>query len=208
MKAVILAARQIKNGFDRSTITVNGETLVNRSLRLLKQNGIADLIVSVDKIVEGQYGDDVQLIANPLTGNDMGCIYGIKEPGVAIYLFGDVYFSENAITTIVNGTTNYYGKLMVGGGGEMLAFKSSDEFWKNFDLCWEVYKQGKIPRLWSWDLRAYQVGSLNLQKPPATAQSVVPKQSDPQWTSIDDETVDFDNEEQFIKWRNKWQLKL
>ena len=97
----------------RQLTKINGETLIERTIRLLKENGIENIYVtSHDKRFdnlgairyepkyntykpkknEGYWVEafPIELLDRPIT-----------------FLLGDVYYSENAIKTIVNTTTNY-----------------------------------------------------------------------------------------------------
>ena len=58
-----------------------------------------------------------------MKGNDLGCLLGCEELKGNVWLYGDVYYSENAIKTIPNGTTNYYGR------AKGNALKKYGEFW-------------------------------------------------------------------------------
>ena len=92
----------------RQLCLINGEPIIKRTIRLLKENGITDIIItSHDKRFdylgieryEPKYNDwnykketgywlsafPIELLNQPIT-----------------FLFGDVYYSENAIKTIVN----------------------------------------------------------------------------------------------------------
>ena len=64
-----------------------------------------------------------------MKGNDLGCPLGCEELKGNVWLYGDVYYPENAIKTILNGTTNYYGRAKGNAlkkYGEFWAFKSDD----------------------------------------------------------------------------------
>lgn len=113
MKYVILAYSDNVESFKmpRQLAVVNGETLVGRTIRLLKENGVKEVLVtSADKRFDNLgaqryvplYNDykprenkgywlsafPVELMVEPIT-----------------FLMGDVYYSENAIKTIVNDST-------------------------------------------------------------------------------------------------------
>lgn len=112
MRYVILAKGQHK-GFKepRQLSVINGERLLDRTIRLLKENGIG----SKDIIVTGNYKDlgDV-IVYDPLDNDfDYNTESGywlnafsnefLIEP--VCFIWGDVYFSENAIKTIVQSET-------------------------------------------------------------------------------------------------------
>lgn len=88
---------------------INGETLIERTIRLLRENGVIDIFVSTNL-------DDFDFLDVPIlkTKDDFevgekiekGCwlnaYYPIEEP--VVYLHGDVYFSEQAIKKIIEAT--------------------------------------------------------------------------------------------------------
>ena len=95
----------------RQLIKINGEALVERTIRLLKENGVKDIIVTshderFDNLGATRYepknndynpfGKGYWLNAFPLEL--------LTEP--TIYLFGDVYYSEKAIKTILETPTD------------------------------------------------------------------------------------------------------
>lgn len=115
MKYVILSDSDNVEPFKkpRQLTRINGEVLIQRIVRLLKENGVKDIIItSHDKRFdnlgavryEPKYNDwkpkenkgywlsafPIELIDEPLT-----------------FLLGDVYYSENAIKTIVESKTDY-----------------------------------------------------------------------------------------------------
>ena len=91
---------------------VKGEVLVERTIRLLKENGIKDIAISSNNPVFKKFGVPVLNHDNLYEtmnfkieqGNWFNCFYPTDEP--VCYIFGDVYFSENAIKTIVGTETN------------------------------------------------------------------------------------------------------
>ena len=91
---------------------VKGEMLVARTIRLLRENGITDISISTNNPVFEQFGvpilkHDNLYEAKNFTiekGNWFNCFYPTKEP--ACYIFGDVYFSDEAIRTIVETETD------------------------------------------------------------------------------------------------------
>ena len=112
MRYVILAKGGHK-GFDipRQLSVINGERLLDRTIRLLKENGIS----SKDIIVTGTYKLKDVIVYDPLDNDfDYNTEKGywlnafsnefLIEP--VCFIWGDVYFSENAIKTIVNTDTD------------------------------------------------------------------------------------------------------
>lgn len=109
MRYVILAKGGHK-GFDipRQLSVINGERLLDRTIRLLKENGINDIIVT------GEYTDIDAKVINPKDntyeydtdkGYWLDAFSGLLDKPTC-FIWGDVYFSENAIKTIVNTDTD------------------------------------------------------------------------------------------------------
>ena len=96
----------------RQLLEFQGESLVARTIRLLKENGVDDIAISSNNDVFEQFGVPVLKHKNEYNArkyNDFDgywcdAFYPTDEP--ACYIFGDVLFSEKAIKTIVNTPTN------------------------------------------------------------------------------------------------------
>lgn len=96
----------------RQLINLGSETVIERTIRLLKENGIEDIAISTNNPIFRFYG--VEIIGHinpfvsdgrqPLAGHWVDAFPPRSEP--TCYLFGDVVFSEEAIKTIVNTETN------------------------------------------------------------------------------------------------------
>lgn len=94
------------NGVNKHFAIINNETILDRTIRLLKENGVTDITVaSNDYNIDGVknyhithtpefYDADKFLSSVELWNDDMVIIYG------------DVYFSEKAIQKIVNKSLN------------------------------------------------------------------------------------------------------
>ena len=111
MKYIILADSK-NDSFDtpRQLTNINGEPLVARTIRLLKENGVKDIIITshderFDNLGAKRYEPKHNNYNN---GNgywlDAFTIELMNEP--ICFIWGDVYFSENAIKTIVETQTN------------------------------------------------------------------------------------------------------
>jgi len=91
---------------------VNGEPIVARTIRLLRENGIEDIAISSNNLEFTKFGVHVISHHNPYTlpvdadastpWLDAFC--PMTEP--VCYIFGDVVFSPNAIKTIVQTETD------------------------------------------------------------------------------------------------------
>ena len=111
MKYIIMAGGKYE-GFKipKQLLKVNGEVIIERTIRLLRENGIKDIFISTDNPAFN-YLDVPKLKHNNYYESKDGKIYGhwleafypTDEP--TCYIFGDVYFSDEAIKTIVKTET-------------------------------------------------------------------------------------------------------
>lgn len=96
----------------RQLIEVNGEPIVARTIRLLRNEGVEDISISSNNLVFEQFGVPVLKHRNDYDArayNDMdgywcNAFYPTDVP--TCYIFGDVVFSPKAIRTIVDTPTN------------------------------------------------------------------------------------------------------
>jgi len=156
MKYIIMAAgagTRWNNylGVPKHLIEINGETLLARTTRLLKENNITDYVITCSDPRYAQYGPTI-----PQTDHDCE-IDRFEESvidGPVCYLYGDVYYSEDAIKTIINESNGNI--LFFGSHQEIFAIKveNIDLFLqykhkvkklflsKVIDRCigWEIYK--------------------------------------------------------------------
>lgn len=108
MRYVIMAAGKGTRwnnymGVPKHLIKINGETLLGRTTRLLKENGIENFVITGSDKRYAEYGKLV-----PQTDNDCE-IDRFEESiveGSICYLYGDVYYTENAIKTIISTEVN------------------------------------------------------------------------------------------------------
>lgn len=96
----------------RQLIPVDGEPIVARTIRLLREAGIEDIAISSNNDVFEQFGVPVLRHENnynaagynDFTGYWCEAFYPTDEP--TCYIFGDVYFSPEAIRKIVGTDTD------------------------------------------------------------------------------------------------------
>lgn len=98
----------------RQLTEINGEPIVARTIRLLRENGIEDIAISSNNPVFEKFGVPVlkhQNNWNVRKYNDSDgywceCFYTDEKLHSATYLMGDVVFSRQAIKTIVETNTD------------------------------------------------------------------------------------------------------
>lgn len=111
MKYIIMCGGQYEKWkTPRQLLEINGEKIIERTIRLLKENGIDDIAISTNnKAFEGIasiLAHTNKYVANGYDnceGHWNEAFYPTEEP--ACYIFGDVVFSETAIQIIVNTST-------------------------------------------------------------------------------------------------------
>lgn len=104
---IIIMCGGVYNNFKqhKALTKINGERLVDRTIRLLKQNGIDDIYVSATdpnfidyKVLK--HNNTYKYEDGNVSGYWVDAYYPTDKP--CIYLHGDVYYSEDAIKKIIN----------------------------------------------------------------------------------------------------------
>lgn len=147
----------------RHLTKINGEPIVGRTIRLLKENGVEDIAITSQDPRFQQFGVPVLYHANyydtkgynQSKGAWYNCFYLTTEP--VCYIFGDVIYSPNAIKTIVEYQTEdimffasappfakEYPKQFV----EPFAFKvvNTEHFHKALEAVQDYHRRGMFKR--------------------------------------------------------------
>ena len=177
---------------------INGETLLERTIRLLKERGITDISISSNDERYEQYGkvlyhhNSYKYEGGKIYGYWVDAYYPTDEP--CIYLHGDVYYSEKAIDRILNlqpSVNTFIGNEIARNKehknwGEPFGYIVVDQksFREGIEKTKKLQDEGKLDRGFaiSWEL--YRV--LNGLDP--NKQYII----DSTYLSIDDETIDID----------------
>lgn len=188
---------------------INGERLVDRTIRLLKENGIQDIYISatdpifdsvkVPRLVHNnsmKWGKD-------LKGYWIDAYYPKKEP--CVYLHGDVYYSEDAIKQIVNlkpEINTFIGNALAKNKehknwGEPFGWivVDQEEFRKGIEKTKKLQDEGKLERGYALSWELYRV--MNGTDPNKMLID------DRNYLCIDDETIDIDAPWQIEKLNQK-----
>ncbi len=112
MKYIIMCGGTYKKWETPKHLTkINGERLVDRTIRLLRENGIEDIYISSNNPIFDSCGvprlehdNNYTLTKDGNTGYWLDAFYPTEEP--ITYLYGDVYYSDNCIKTIINTPTD------------------------------------------------------------------------------------------------------
>lgn len=158
MKYVIMCACPSGATRPRQMIEVCGESLIERTIRLLSENGVEDIAIST-------HHPAFDALGVPILAHDNGYYDGnglwvdafcpLNEP--ACYVFGDVLFSPEAIRKIVQTETDDveffasappFGDHYAKQWAEPFAFKvaNQDHFRICIDQVRELWKAGKFNR--------------------------------------------------------------
>ena len=113
MKYIIMCGGKYR-GWEtpRQLTKINGESIVERTIRLLREDGVENIAISSNHEAFEHFGVPVLHHENPydtddyteFSGNWVDGFYPITEP--VCYIFGDVVFSPKAIRTIVETETD------------------------------------------------------------------------------------------------------
>lgn len=107
MKYIIMCGCAKDKEHPKQLLEVNGEALISRTIRLLRENGVDDIAISSHHPAFDELGVPVLVHDNRFYdggGYWVDAFYPTNEP--VCYIFGDVFFSEDAIKKIVNTGTN------------------------------------------------------------------------------------------------------
>ena len=180
---------------------INGERLIDRTIRLLRENGIKDIYVSATNPIFDSVGvprlvhDNTSLVWDnnkEVSGYWIDAYYPTEKP--CVYLHGDVYYSENAIKTIVNlnPTINtFIGNALAKNKehknwGEPFGWivVNQKEFRSGIEKTKKLQDEGKLDRGYALSWELYRV--LNGTDPNYMLID------DKNYLCIDDETIDID----------------
>lgn len=194
MKYIIMAAGEGKRwgnylGIPKHLVEINGETLLGRTTRLLKKHGI-DYIITGDDERYRQYG---KLI--PQTNHDceIDRFEEVNEP--VCYLYGDVYYTEEAIDKIIKTPTNEI--LFFGSLDEIFAVKVHDikKFYAHKNSVKKYYLKGRLNRCIGWEI--YR----SLNTIPFTQHTITDR-----YIKILDGTNDIDYPEDYEEFKKRYEI--
>lgn len=164
MKYIIMCGGDYHETQRRQTYEINGEQIIERTIRLLKEAGVTDIAISSLDEQFDHYGVPRLEHANDyVCGKNfwISAFYPTDYP--VCYIFGDVIFSPEAIRTIVDTKSDSieffasappFDDRYIKQWAEPFAFKvqKPKQFAKALDKCKELAKEGKFKRLISWEL--------------------------------------------------------
>lgn len=213
MKYIIMCGGEYKDFETPKQLSViNGEVIVERTIRLLKENGIEDIYISSNsqlfdnREVPRLENKNNDYIYYPDTDTQYGywldAFYKVDTP--VTYLFGDVYYTNEAIKTITNyktdknilfGTSDAYNEQHF-NWGEPFAYIVNDTevFFKGIEEVKRLYDEGKIIRHpIVWELYRY-LNNLDIN---------IQRVLEETYVCIDDGTMDVDSPKELEEMRKK-----
>jgi len=216
-KAIIICAGEATRwaGYlntKKHLIEIEGERLLDRTVRLLKERGIKEIYIVVKQItpeyhVEGaaQYVADL----NPEENVDADKFLSSKalwnQDGRTLVFYGDCYFTEDAMDTIVGFTSREWtlfcrpnaSKVTGTPWGECFAQSYYPEDIDRHEAALRrvaaLYKAGKITRCGGWEHYRAMVGRPD-------EQIRRPHRMSTNYVEIDDWTDDFDYPKDYDSW--------
>ena len=180
---------------------INGERLVERTIRLLKENGIENIYISATDPIFDNFGvprlvhDNTSLVWDSqknVSGYWIDAYYPTDKP--VTYLHGDVYYTEDAIKKIIN----YKAKVNTFIGNEIARNKEHKNWGEPFgwivvnplvfrqgiEDTKKLQDEGKLDRGYALSWELYRV----LEGTDPNYMLI----NDDTYLSIDDETIDID----------------
>lgn len=135
-------------GVPKHLIEINGETLLARTTRLLKDNGVYNYIITSSDVRYKQYG-----MTMPQSCNDCEIDrFEETDDEEICYLYGDVYYTEEAIKNIINTPTDEI--LFFGSNWEIFAIKIVNKklFMEHKYKVKKLYLNKLIDRCIGWEI--------------------------------------------------------
>ena len=179
---------------------IKGERIIDRTIRLLKENGVKDIYISSNnKLFDDCDAPRIENKNNDYIRDEKGYWLDAFYPTnkKTMYIFGDVYFTEEAIKTIVNYKTDK--DILFGTGiaknefhenwGEPFCYivNHPKEFHEAIKEVKKLYDEGKVKRHpIVWELYRY-LNNLDIN---------IQKVLDDTYVVIDDGTMDIDYPEE------------
>lgn len=190
-------------GVEKQFIEIEGETLLERTIRLLKKNGINDVYLTGDRSLN-KFGPVVR--PEQPTGIELDKFYNClpvwNEPDELIFVYGDVFFTDEAMQKICSVSKEFLGfgrfgpsKITGKPWGELFAVKSQNKRYvvESLNKIHEEYKMGKIKLAGGWEFYR-QLDNLQLLEHKVTKEHFI---------EIDDFTDDFDFPNDYDVWIKK-----
>ena len=198
MKYIIMAAGKGTRwnnylGIPKHWIQINGETLLGRTTRLLKENEITDYVITCTDPCYAQYGP---IMKQSCQDCEIDRFEESIEDDSICYLYGDVYYTEEAIHNIIK--TPVSDVLFFGHEWEIFAIKVKDR--NLFHQCKltvrYLYLTNQINRCIGWEV--YRC----MNNIPYEEHKITDR-----YIKILDGTDDIDYPYEYEEFKKKWEAK-
>lgn len=193
---------------------VNGERIVERTIRLLKENGIKDIVITSNNpqfdelgVPRLEHENSYRYENGKLNGYWLDAFYPkFRKNQKATFIFGDVYFTEDAIKEIVK---EREGNVLIGSAGALItnrvwgepyAYVVNDmgEFYDGIKAVKKLQDEGKTNRVpIVWELYRYLNG-IDVNEHRVKPETYI---------AIDDDTDDADTPQKLEQIRSKVEKK-
>lgn len=194
MKYILMCAGDGKRwgnflGIPKHFVEINGETLIGRTTRLLKENGIEDYIITTSDERYKQYG---KIKAQSNNDCEVDRFEEVEDNEIC-YLYGDVYYTEDCIKKIINTPTDDV--LFFGSEMEIFGVKVKNKklFIENKNKVKQLYLENKIDRCIGWEVYK-SINNLPLNEYAITNRFYL----------INDETDDIDFPKDYLEFKKKY----
>jgi hypothetical protein len=213
MKAIIICAGEATRwadylGTKKHLIEIDNEKIVHRTARLLKKHGVSDISIvtkEYDERYDTPYSTQEVVKVDYETNADADKFLSSKhlwnKQGRTIVLYGDCYFTEDAIKKIVNYENEDWTLFCRPHPSEITGSRYGECFAQSFypkDIerhenalkkIAQYHKEGVIRRCGGWEHYRAMVGTPLFEHKMTT-----------NWELIDDFTDDFDYPEDYENW--------
>ena len=194
-------------GVPKQLAPVDGEPLIHRTIRQLRERGITDIYVTVRQYgALGQLPGGVTEYVKPFNDYEIDRVYGAKDLVPCLFLYGDACYTDRAMDIILSDTHPYrfFGSSRPNGvklWREMYAIKADAWLIAKCGELREMFRTGKLRRCIGQDLHYYVAG---VPIKGNRFQSVACSFSDDHYTALNDGTSDFDTPKDYDRWCKRY----
>ncbi len=219
-KAIIICAGEATRwgdylGTKKHLIEIEGERLLNRTVRLLKERGVEEIYIVVKEITDAYHVEGAtqwKANLNPDANVDADKFLSSQElwndDGRTLVFYGDCYFTDEAMDTIVNFTSREWTLFCRPNASKVTGTPWGECFAQSFytdDIprhraallrIARLYKDGVITRCGGWEHYRAILGrpDARIRRPHVMGSNYV---------EIDDWTDDFDYPKDYDSWIEK-----
>ena len=193
-------------GVPKQMIELEGEPILHRTIRLLKERGQDDITITIPsrKYSKEHFGDLDKLGVKTRVGKkggEMMRFLNVPKSDNALFLYGDVYYSERAIDIILSNeeSPKVFGRTLGDKEKEIFAIKMSKEY---MNIARKI-KDKEFLGGAGWAVYIY---SKTQEFPTHNRGEIVKEltQNDKGFIEINDKTDDFDKPSDYDRWMSEF----